>query len=568
MKSFLLLLLVSIQCFGSIYVTYPPTIPGQGGVGNVITTPGSVVDNCVVRWDGTTGLSIQDSLLCISDLGVVTGATKITVDNISLDGNTISSTSGNLNLAGQLGIPFDGVVVTSGTFTVGSVILDTSGISTTPSGTDLILKGNGTGVVYVQDQLKLSSVIQDSNGNPFLYGSPIAAGTGVNYSQMKGAATGSGPILAAVGTDTNIDYYIQAKGTGTIYTGLTQIKSTGDVDVFSKLQMLGTDTLENIAGILHIGGSYTSIVADDPWVAGQGLIIPAGFGINDSNGNELLDFGITASAINNFKVTNSITGTNPIFETIGGDSSIGMTFLAKGGAAINMSGSKISSIGNGASATDAVAYGQVSSTISDVAAATDQDTASTIVKRDAGNGFEVSQILDSAGRIYIDGANRVLKDTLNNGQLSWTTAGVQVANVVSSYKGIATEGNGVPAIYKTTALTSQSAAIGSTLLYAVPLSSGGQYEISWTAELTQAATTSSTLGGTNGFQIAFTSAVDAVSRTSPASATSTANTTATMVSGVIVVNAAGNSNINYTMGYTSSGATPMNYALKITLKKL
>jgi hypothetical protein len=52
----------------------------------------SVTDNAVARWDGTGGDDVQNSLLTVSDVGVVGGATQLNVDNLRIDGNTISST--------------------------------------------------------------------------------------------------------------------------------------------------------------------------------------------------------------------------------------------------------------------------------------------------------------------------------------------------------------------------------------------------------------------------------------------------------------------------------------------
>ena len=52
----------------------------------------STTDNAITRTDGTTGEAIQDSLITIDDLGALAGATQINVDNLQLNGNTISST--------------------------------------------------------------------------------------------------------------------------------------------------------------------------------------------------------------------------------------------------------------------------------------------------------------------------------------------------------------------------------------------------------------------------------------------------------------------------------------------
>lgn len=52
-------------------------------------------DECVPRWDGTAVPLLQDSLFCITDLGYGTGLTGLDVDNLTLDGNTLSSSDAN-----------------------------------------------------------------------------------------------------------------------------------------------------------------------------------------------------------------------------------------------------------------------------------------------------------------------------------------------------------------------------------------------------------------------------------------------------------------------------------------
>ena len=61
----------------------------------LIGPAGSGTDECVARWDGTGVPLLQNSLLCITDLGVASGLTQFNLENLRLDGNTISSTDVN-----------------------------------------------------------------------------------------------------------------------------------------------------------------------------------------------------------------------------------------------------------------------------------------------------------------------------------------------------------------------------------------------------------------------------------------------------------------------------------------
>lgn len=133
-----------------------------------------------------------------------------------------------------------------------------------------------------------------------------------------------------------------------------------------------------------------------------------------------------------------------------------------------------------------------------------------------------------------------------------------------------TDGAGNLSGYITTApiaasisLTAQAAAISATTLLAVGAGGAGTYQISYVATVTQAATSSSTLGGSNGFQIVYTNLSDSVSKTTPAGATSATNTTAVSISGVVIANVLASTTIQYQFGYTSSGVTVMQYDLNI-----
>jgi hypothetical protein len=60
---------------------------------NKVTGPASATDEAIARYDLTTGKLIQNSLVKINDTGEVTGATKLTVDTITLDGSKVGTTA-------------------------------------------------------------------------------------------------------------------------------------------------------------------------------------------------------------------------------------------------------------------------------------------------------------------------------------------------------------------------------------------------------------------------------------------------------------------------------------------
>lgn len=113
-------------------------------------------------------------------------------------------------------------------------------------------------------------------------------------------------------------------------------------------------------------------------------------------------------------------------------------------------------------------------------------------------------------------------------------------------------------------LTGQAAAITSATLFAVATS--GFYVVHWVATVTRAATTSSILGGTKGFQLSYTDVDDSVSKIfTPTSGVvvNNNNTTSQSISGTQCGYCKSGNNLLYNMDYTSVGGTTMQYNLHI-----
>jgi hypothetical protein len=122
------------------------------------------------------------------------------------------------------------------------------------------------------------------------------------------------------------------------------------------------------------------------------------------------------------------------------------------------------------------------------------------------------------------------------------------------------------AIVATTNLNTQSAAIGPITLYAVPGNATGLYKVVWSSAITRAATTSSVLGGANGFRVTYTDPNDSVVKTTEFATpliSDGANTTGVTIGESLGAYCKGGTNLQYSMGYTSSGATAMQYDISV-----
>tara|TARA_R110002020_G_scaffold245223_3_gene458879 strand:- start:3569 stop:4711 length:1143 start_codon:yes stop_codon:yes gene_type:complete len=126
-----------------------------------------------------------------------------------------------------------------------------------------------------------SDLIADANQNELV--DFTATGSAVNHIGISNKATGSGPVIEAVGDDTNIDLNLNGKGTGAL-------ASTG-----AKLTSPKVIT-----------------------------------GVNDTNGNELVKFTATGSAVNHVGISNKATGSGPVIEAVGDDTNIDLNITPKG----------------------------------------------------------------------------------------------------------------------------------------------------------------------------------------------------------------------------------------------
>jgi hypothetical protein len=116
-------------------------------------------------------------------------------------------------------------------------------------------------------------------------------------------------------------------------------------------------------------------------------------------------------------------------------------------------------------------------------------------------------------------------------------------------------------------LITQAGDVGTTTLYAVPVSGAGLYRVSAYIIVTQAATSSSTLPSV---VLTFFDLANLTQQTyTLVPASPTGNLLTTLASGNFVMAAQALTNITYaTSGYASSGLTPMQFALHLRLEAM
>ena len=197
------------------------------GSGNV-SAGSNLTDNAIVRGDGgTTG--VQTSGITISDTDVLSGATQLNVDNLRLDGNTISSTdtNGNINLTPNgTGInvlanaQITGLTASRAVVTDGSKNLASSAVTATELG---YLSGV-TSAIQTQLDNSLQKGLSDGR---------ILVGDASNFAEqvsMSGDVTISNTGVTSIGNDKVTEADLKVVDTASDEECLTYESTVGDFE--------------------------------------------------------------------------------------------------------------------------------------------------------------------------------------------------------------------------------------------------------------------------------------------------------------------------------------------------
>ena len=156
------------------------------------------------------------------------------------------------------------------------------------------------------------------------------------------------------------------------------------------------------------------------------------------------------------------------------------------------------------------------------------------------------------------------------GKTTWNTSGL-----LTKYNNVATAGNGQPSVIAVVDLTTQAAALTTATLVTPP--AAGMYRVSFAITCTRAATTSSTLGA--GVNLNYTTGDGATAKvqnvpmylvgatTATTDSGDTSNAIGTTLIGALTVYSSTTA-MTYDVGYTSSGGTTMQYAVRIRVEML
>lgn len=135
----------------------------------------SSVDNTLPRFDGTTGKVLQSSGVVVDDADAVTGITSLTVDSLNLNSATISSIANPVIVAPASGfnialspsgggiVDLTGTLDVTGQADVDNLRLDGNTISSQDTNGNIVLDPNGTGIVDIQAPTTITGLANVDN---------------------------------------------------------------------------------------------------------------------------------------------------------------------------------------------------------------------------------------------------------------------------------------------------------------------------------------------------------------------------------------------------------------------
>jgi hypothetical protein len=253
---------------------------------------------------GTTGLTTSGGP--VTGAGTITLAGTLAIANGGTGATTDSAARTALGLGTMAVQAASSVAITGGAIdgtTVGSTTVAAGSFSTLNSSGNTRLGG--------------------LSGNQSLQVNNVASA--VNYLQAVGAVTTGAPVLSVQGTDTNISLNYDAKGTGSHFfrsqSGATQFQVAATASAVNYMGTFGATT-----------GNYPTLSATGSDANVGFVFNSKGTAFQAFQTNSLTQAIITytASAVNYVNLTGAATGAAPTISVQGSDTNIGLTLTPKG----------------------------------------------------------------------------------------------------------------------------------------------------------------------------------------------------------------------------------------------
>jgi len=231
----------------------------------------------------------------------------------------------------------------------------------TPLGVELMATGENAGTWGTKTNTNLNIIEQISGGyiaksiaggaqTTALSVSDGSTGAELSHRMIEFTGTISGNQIVTIPLDVQTFYFLRNSTSGSHTVQFKYASGSGDSFTFSATDKgdkivfaTANDGTNPDIDTLAIGTGITDVVDDtSPQLGGNldtnsfNIIIDDAHGITDENSNEQLVFQTTASAVNQFDVTNAATGNAPSLSATGGDTNIDFAILPKGSGEIKV----------------------------------------------------------------------------------------------------------------------------------------------------------------------------------------------------------------------------------------
>lgn len=257
-------------------------------------------------------------------------------------------------------------------------------------------------------------------------------------------ATVTGVVVTVTGTDTITAFgTVQAGGVRTLIfaAALTLTHNASSLILPTGANI--TTAAGDIAVMLSLGsGNWRCIgytrADGTALAAGGGSGYADGTGLNDDSGNEQLTLNKTASAVNEFAMTNAATGGVPKLSVEGDDTNIGMELEPKGTGVIEINAPKLTM---GSDATGDIFYRNASGNVERLAVGSDDEvlTLASGVPTWAGGSADTPGAVGSYAMLREAGTGisteRTIGDTLAGSSLRYTVVSIDNATANQAANG-------------------------------------------------------------------------------------------------------------------------------------
>ena len=291
-------------------------------------------DNGTMKQVAVTDLAayFDDEITAMPNL-VTTAATTVG----ALNSGSITSGFGSIDIGSS-------TITTTGLITGGSLDIDDVVINGTTIGhtddTDLITLANGSVTIAGDLTISGDDLTMGTNTSGHIM---VADGTNFNPVAVSGDVTIASNGAVTIANDA-VETAMLNANVITGQTAETSLDTSNDVILIhdASASALRKTTLASISSAL---GGITDVVADtSPQLGGNldtnshNILIDDAHFIADENGNEQIIFQTTASAVNQFDITNAATGNAPEISATGGDTNIDLKITPKGSGQVLLDG--------------------------------------------------------------------------------------------------------------------------------------------------------------------------------------------------------------------------------------